>query len=78
MYLANTFQTKDLNKKSSQITFAVGGNPFEVALGGEVARLLDAVRSLRLGGGCGDPDPPTPRPSCALITKYLINLHTFC
>ena len=41
-------------------TLGVGGNPLEVAFGGEggeVARLEEEVRSLRLGGGWGEFEP---------------------
>ena len=39
------------------VTLGVGGRPLEVALGGEVARLLEEVRSLRRGGGWGEVEP---------------------
>ena len=62
---------------SISFTLGVGGSPFEVALGGDVARLLEAVLSLRLGGGCGDPVDPTPRPSCALLSDRLLKVINF-
>ena len=62
---------------SISFTLGVGGSPFEVALGGDVARLLEAVLSLRLGGGCGDPVDPTPRPSCALLSDRLLKIMYF-
>ena len=39
-----------LEKQAPMCTFGVGGSPLEVALGGEVVRLEEAVRS-RLRGG---------------------------
>jgi hypothetical protein len=38
-------------------TLGVGGRPLEVALGGEVARLEEDVRSRRRGGADGDDRP---------------------
>ena len=45
------------NKINTVLTLGVGGRPLEVALGGEVARLFEEVRSLRRGGGWGEPEP---------------------
>ena len=44
-------------KTNTVLTLGVGGRPLEVALGGEVARLFEEVRSLRRGGGWGEPEP---------------------
>jgi hypothetical protein len=38
-------------------TLGVGGSPLEVALGGDVARLEEEVRSRRRGGADGDDCP---------------------
>ena len=38
-------------------TLGVGGRPLEVALGGEVARLEEEVRSRRRGGADGEDRP---------------------
>ena len=60
-----------LEKQAPMWTLGVGGSPLEVALGGEVARFCEEVRSRRRGGACGDELPfwrACERGSCARLS----------
>ncbi len=53
----STDKKHTFEKQAPMWTFGVGGRPLEVALGGEVARFEDEVRSRRRGGACGEVRP---------------------